>query len=72
MKSVNLTKEQVQNVLNSLVQSYYKFQEIAERGNLADQEIWRGIADEKLALAEIIENQTGVKTFGANSFKSQI
>jgi hypothetical protein len=72
MKALNITTEQVEILLGSLVINYYRTLEISKKGNLADTEIWEAIAANILNLSEEIEIQTGVKTFGANSFKSQI
>lgn len=70
--SIELTEQQIQDVLGSLVLTYYKFNNIAQDKNEAEKEIWEAIAEGKAELAEIIENQTGVLTFGANSFKKSI
>lgn len=70
--SLELTEQQVQDILNSLVLTYYKYNSIAQDKNEAEKEIWEAIAEDKAKLAEMIENKTGILTFGANSFKKSL
>lgn len=68
--TIQLTKDQVQSVLNSLVQSYYKLDEISKRAEEINKKDWEGVVNEKLNLIDFIEESTKVKTFGANSFRA--
>lgn len=72
MKTLNLTSEQVETILSSLVVNYYRMIDISKKGNEADAETWEAIAENILNISEIIENQSNIKTFRNSSFKSQI
>lgn len=68
--SLELTAEQLQSVLNSLSQSYYKLEEIASKAKEENKKDWEGVANDKLELIDYLEQSTGINTFGKNSFRA--